>query len=318
MEKKFAKGTPLKKISDKYYGLAGSINKHDDGSMDVIYPYVVKDFDARKKYYGGVKVRYVEGKVESYEYLSRTSKVSKVETWVLFTRKLAGTDLVTRMRSTSLFSGYGGSYSIEKLHGDKKETLEKKELPKIIRVPIAWIAFIIEAALVIMMFGSALLLPVILAHYVCYIKSLSNFMCGLIMFMVLCLNAIFVLTVFIPYSVCVILMPILILNILTNISCWQDRHRCDKCRNMYTIGFLGESGHKVGISTKIKTTIITYSTGRSYEYKDVEETADVSYTEHYKCLSCGERIKDDFEKRTSGSAGRRFAKKHGLEFKDKN
>ena len=46
MEKKFAKGTPYKKISDKYYGFAKSIDKHDDGAMDVIYPYEVKDFDA--------------------------------------------------------------------------------------------------------------------------------------------------------------------------------------------------------------------------------------------------------------------------------
>lgn len=46
MEKKFAKGTPYKKICDKYYGFAKSIDKHDDGSMDVIYPYEVKDFDA--------------------------------------------------------------------------------------------------------------------------------------------------------------------------------------------------------------------------------------------------------------------------------
>ena len=130
MKKKFAKGTPYKKISDKYYGFAESIDKHDDGSMDVIYPYEVKDFDARKKYYGGVKVRYVDGKVESYEYLRTTSlwkKVPKVETWVLFTRKLAGTDLVTRMRSTSFLSRTSGVYeSVENLRSDKKETLVKK------------------------------------------------------------------------------------------------------------------------------------------------------------------------------------------------
>jgi len=87
---------------------------------------------------------------------------------------------------------------------------------------------------------------------------------------------------------------------------------------MYTINFIGESGHKVGIKTKIKTTIITYSSGKTRVSKDVDETADISYTEHYECEFCGEKIKDNICLSASGSAGRRFAEKHGLKSKDEN
>lgn len=87
---------------------------------------------------------------------------------------------------------------------------------------------------------------------------------------------------------------------------------------MYTINFIGESGHKVGIKTKIKTTIITYSSGKTRVSKNVDETADISYTEHYECVFCGEKIKDNISLSASGSAGRRFAEKHGLKFKDNN
>ena len=59
---------------------------------------------------------------------------------------------------------------------------------------------------------------------------------------------------------------------------------------MYTISFLGESGHKVGISTKIKTTTKTYSDGRTDVSKEVDETANVSYTEHYECMLCGKNL----------------------------
>ena len=55
----------------------------------------------------------------------------------------------------------------------------------------------------------------------------------------------------------------LILIVFNNILYWLDHHRCDKCKNMYAINFIGESGHKVGIKTKIKTTIITYSSGKT-------------------------------------------------------
>lgn len=52
--------------------------------------------------------------------------------------------------------------------------------------------------------------------------------------------------------------------------------------------------------------------------KNVDETADISYTEHYECVFCGEIIKENTDLFTSGSAGRKFAEKHGLKFKDKN
>lgn len=108
----------------------------------------------------------------------------------------------------------------------------------------------------------------------------------------------------------------LILIVFNNILYWLDHHRCDKCKNI--INFIGESGHKVGIKTKIKTTIITYSSGKTRVSKDVDETADISYTEHYECVFCGEKIKDNISLSASGSAGRRFAEKHGLKSKDEN
>lgn len=83
---------------------------------------------------------------------------------------------------------------------------------------------------------------------------------------------------------------------------------------MYAINFIGESGHKVGI----KTTIITYSSGKTRMSKNVDETADISYSEHYECVFCGEKIKDNISLSASGSAGRRFAEKHGLKSKDEN
>lgn len=87
---------------------------------------------------------------------------------------------------------------------------------------------------------------------------------------------------------------------------------------MYTINFIGECGHKVGIKTKITTKTKIYSSGKTSVSKDVDETADISYTEHYECVCCGEIIKENTDIFTSGSAGRRFAEKHGLKFKDNN
>ena len=87
---------------------------------------------------------------------------------------------------------------------------------------------------------------------------------------------------------------------------------------MYTINFIGESGHKVGIKTKITTKTKIYSSGKTSVSKDVDETADISYTEHYECVFCGEIIKENTDLFTSGSAGRIFAEKHGLKFKDNN
>ena len=110
----------------------------------------------------------------------------------------------------------------------------------------------------------------------------------------------------------------LILIVFNNILYWLDHHRCDKCKNMYTINFIGESGHKVGIKTKITTKTKIYSSGKTSVSKDVDETADISYTEHYECVFCGEIIKENTDLFTSGSAGRIFAEKHGLKFKDNN
>ena len=87
---------------------------------------------------------------------------------------------------------------------------------------------------------------------------------------------------------------------------------------MYTINFIGKSGHKVGIKTKITTKTKIYSSGKTSVSKNVDETADISYTEHYECVFCGEIIKENTDLFTSGSAGRKFAEKHGLKFKDKN
>ena len=74
----------------------------------------------------------------------------------------------------------------------------------------------------------------------------------------------------------------------------------------------------IGIKTIITTKTKIYSSGKTSVSKDVDETADISYTEHYECVFCGEKIKENTNLSASGSAGRRFAEKHGLKSKDEN
>ena len=74
----------------------------------------------------------------------------------------------------------------------------------------------------------------------------------------------------------------------------------------------------IGIKTIITTKTKIYSSGKTSVSKNVDETADISYTEHYECVFCGEKIKENTNLSAFGSAGRRFAEKHGLKSKDEN
>lgn len=282
IQEKFAKGTPFDEISEKYYGYAALIDNQDDYTV-VTYPYEIKDYDARKKY-SGVNVKFVNGKVDSYEYIGK-EKMSLFEKQVLFTRELAGNDLVVKMRSAP-FTSQAKITTLGELQRKNKENID---IPAIIGILIAIAVFVIElfiyAVVYISIFGSILLLPMVLAHYLCYVKFIPNYICGLFMSVALIASYIFIYTVYFPNLFFLIIMTFAAIGHLFAISSWLTYHRCKKCKTMYHIEWTGESGHRKSYYSEIRT-VKEAGSGKVVSSTS-EDYVDTDYNDHYECTACG-------------------------------